>query len=135
MQAQSRSHPASDGPAVWPSLGVGTKLAVVVVCVVFVHYLVFLAKLLLLSRTPGSVRSLNLIPFRTIADYLFSNSDAVRRFSVGEVLGNVVAFLPLGACLPPLRRRGANRCSDLAILGGGSSSLTHHGRRTYTAVK
>lgn len=77
----------------------------VVVWVVFVLYLVFLAKLLLLSRTPGSVRSLNLIPFRTIADYLFSNSAGVRRFSLGEVLGNVVVFVPLGACLPLLRRR------------------------------
>ncbi len=73
----------------------------------FVLYLVFLLKLLLVSRPPGSERSVNLIPFASIWDYLFSGSAAVKRFAVANVIGNIAAFAPLGAFLALLRRRSA----------------------------
>lgn len=98
------------------------KIGTVVIWVAFVLYLVFLLKLLLFSRAPGSERSLNLIPFATISDYLFSGSAAVKRFAIGNVIGNVVAFVPLGAFLPLLRHRtgiGTNLlvvvCASVAV--------------------
>ena len=71
---------------------------------VFVLYLVLVGKLLLFSRAPGSEHSLNLIPFATISHYLFNDSAAVKEFAIGNVIGNIVAFVPLGAFLPVLRR-------------------------------
>ena len=81
------------------------RIGTVVVLTVFVLYLVFLLKLLLLSRPLGSEHSLNLIPFASISNYVFSGSAAVKRFAVVNVIGNIVAFVPLGAFLPLLRRR------------------------------
>jgi glycopeptide antibiotics resistance protein len=62
-------------------------------------------KLLLFSRAPGSERSLNLIPFATISHYLFTASAVTKGFAIGNVIGNVVAFVPLGVFLPLVRRR------------------------------
>lgn len=93
--------------AKWRSMTAFTKIGMVVVWAVFVLYLVLLLKLLLFSRAPGSERSLNLIPLASISDYLFSGSAAVKRFAIGNVVGNVVAFVPLGAVVPLLRRQAA----------------------------
>lgn len=82
-----------------------TRIGTVVVWAVFVLYLVFLLKLLLFSRPPGSVRSLNLIPFASISNYVLSGSAGVKRFAVANLIGNIVAFVPLGAFLPLFRRR------------------------------
>lgn len=84
---------------------VPAKIGMVVIWAVFVLYLIVLLKLLLFSRTPGSERSLNVIPFATISHYVFSGSAAVKRFAIGNVVGNVVAFMPLGAFLPVVRGR------------------------------
>lgn len=92
------------------------KIGTVVIWVVFVLCLVLLLKLLLFSRPPGSERSLNLIPFATISDYLFSDSAAVKRFAIGNVIGNVVAFVPLGAFLPLVRRRIGNWTNLLIVV-------------------
>ncbi|WP_370056212.1 VanZ family protein [Leifsonia sp. EB41] len=80
------------------------KVESAVIWVAFALYLVFLAKLLLFSRVPGSERSLNLIPFASIADYL-GGPAAVRRFAFANLAGNILAFVPLGAYLTFLRRR------------------------------
>ncbi len=82
-----------------------TRVGTVVVWTVFVLYLVLLLKLLLLSRPLGSEHSLNLIPFATISNYVFSPSAVVKRFAVVNVIGNIVAFVPLGAFLPLVGRR------------------------------
>ncbi|HKT57658.1 MAG TPA: VanZ family protein [Microbacterium sp.] len=80
------------------------KVETAVVCAVFVLYVVFALKLLLFSRTPGSERSLNLVPFATIGDYLFGGSSGLRRFTFGNVAGNILLFLPLGAYVSVLTR-------------------------------
>lgn len=102
---QSSSGAVREDAWTWRSMTASTKIGVVVVWAVFVLYLVLLSKLLLFSRAPGSERSLNLVPFASISGYLFSGSAAVKRFAIGNVLGNVVAFVPLGAVVPLLRRR------------------------------
>lgn len=82
-----------------------TTISQIVVWAVFVLYLGVLLKLLLLSRPLGSEHSLNLIPFASISDYLFSSSTAIKRFAVANVLGNIAVFVPLGAFLAVLRSR------------------------------
>lgn len=102
---QSKSDAVPDDALTWRTMTVLVKIGTVVIWVAFVLYLVLLLKLLLFSRAPGSERSLNLVPFATISNYLFSGAAAVKRFAIGNVIGNVVAFVPLGAFLPVLRRR------------------------------
>ncbi len=117
MAVQSRSDAVGEDPPTWRTMTVLTKTGTVVTWVVFVLYLVFLFKLLLFSRAPGSERSVNLVPFATISDYLSSSSAGVRRFAIGNVLGNVVVFVPLGAFLPLLRRRIGTRTNLLVVIG------------------
>ncbi|GAA4359581.1 hypothetical protein GCM10023087_34400 [Microbacterium rhizosphaerae] len=81
----------------WRLMTTRAKIETVVICAVFALYVVFALKLLLFSRTPGAERSFNLVPFASIADYLFSGSSELRRFAFGNIAGNVLLFIPLGA--------------------------------------
>jgi glycopeptide antibiotics resistance protein len=67
---------------------------------VFICYILLLIKILLLSRISHSeFRSINVIPFYSIKEYIFSNSDTVKKFAFGNVVGNIVIFIPLGTYL------------------------------------
>lgn len=75
---------------------------------VFIIYILFLIKLLFLSRVSllnlfnsqrTLDRSINLIPFYSIKEYIFSNSATLKRFALSNVVGNIVIFIPLGTYL------------------------------------
>lgn len=67
---------------------------------VFICYILLLIKILLLSRISHSgTRSINLIPFYGIKEYIFSNSVTIKRFAFGNVIGNIIIFVPLGTYL------------------------------------
>lgn len=67
---------------------------------VFICYILLLIKILLLSRISHSEhRSINLIPFYSIKEYIFSNSATIKKFAFGNVVGNIVIFIPLGTYL------------------------------------
>ncbi|WP_346962170.1 VanZ family protein [Clostridium sp.] len=67
---------------------------------VFICYILLLIKILLLSRISHSgLRSINLIPFYSIKEYIFSNSATIKKFAFGNVVGNIVIFIPLGTYL------------------------------------
>ena len=75
---------------------------------VFICYILLLIKLLFLSRVSfldlfnsqrTLERSINLIPFYTIKEYIFSGSATIKRFAFSNVVGNIVIFTPLGAYL------------------------------------
>ncbi|MFC8501324.1 VanZ family protein [Pedococcus sp. NPDC057267] len=104
-QPQVQFERLSSKPPAWPAMSAWTRAGTVVVWLVFAVYLAFLVKLLLLSREPGSIRSLNLVPFATISIYLSTASAAAGRFALGNVLGNVAAFVPFGSCLPLVQGR------------------------------
>ncbi len=93
----------------WHVMTTRARLETVVVYAVFALYVVFALKLLLFSRPPGSERSVNLVPFATISHYLVSGSSGVRRFAIGNVAGNVLLFVPLGAYVSVLTRWTAAR--------------------------
>ena len=84
------------------------RIETVFLYVVFICYIFFLIKLLFLSRDShlelfSSQRtlnkSINLIPFYSIKEYLFSSSAAIKKFALGNVVGNIVIFIPLGTYL------------------------------------
>ena len=75
---------------------------------VFICYILLLIKILFLSRVSLLAlfnsqrtlhRSINLIPFYSIKEYIFSNSATIKKFAFGNVIGNIVIFIPLGTYL------------------------------------
>lgn len=123
LERSGRYGPVVPSPSLTetPPAATRAKVESAVIWVAFALYLVFLAKLLLLSRVPGSERSLNLIPFASIADYL-GGPAAVRRFAFANLAGNILAFVPLGAYLTFLRRR-ARSWSNVLIVASVSVAV------------
>lgn len=67
---------------------------------VFICYILLLIKILFLSRISHlEQRSINLIPFYSIMEYVSGSSANIRAFAFGNVVGNIVIFIPLGAYL------------------------------------
>ncbi|REE87449.1 glycopeptide antibiotics resistance protein [Paenibacillus taihuensis] len=88
------------------------RVETVVLYGVFICYLVVLIKILFLSRISitelfnshrNVVRTVNLIPFKTISDFIAGGSDNLKRFAFGNVAGNILIFIPVGVYLPLLR--------------------------------
>lgn len=82
-------------------------------CGIFICYILLLIKILLWSRVSflelfdnqrTLFRSINLIPFHSINQYLSGSSDTIRRFAFGNVIGNIVIFIPLGLYLPLFKK-------------------------------
>ncbi len=80
---------------------------------VFGFYLLFLIKLLFLSRVSLTeifengrtvTRPFNLIPFATIREYISGLSENVKQHAFGNIIGNIAVFVPLGACLMLFRK-------------------------------
>lgn len=80
---------------------------------VFICYILLLIKTLFLSRvsllelfngqrTIG--RSINLIPFHSIMEYISGGSENLKRFAFGNVVGNVAIFVPFGIYLPLFKK-------------------------------
>jgi glycopeptide antibiotics resistance protein len=67
---------------------------------VFICYILLLIKILLASRISYSgLRSINLIPFYSIKEYIFSDSTVIKKFAFGNIIGNIIIFVPLGTYL------------------------------------
>lgn len=76
------------------------KIKTVFLYGVFICYILLLIKILFLSRTSHlEHRSINLIPFYSIKEYIFSSSAVIKKFAFGNVVGNIVIFIPLGTYL------------------------------------
>lgn len=81
--------------------------------IVFIFYILLLIKLLFLSRVSfvelfrgerSIEKSFNIIPFNSIKEYIFSNSENVKRFAFSNVVGNIFIFIPLGTYLLLLKK-------------------------------
>ncbi|WP_246303002.1 VanZ family protein [Paenibacillus plantarum] len=84
------------------------RIKTIFLYVVFIGYIVFLIKLLFLSRmsllelfnSQRTIhRSINLIPFYSIKEYVLGGSATIRRFAFSNVVGNIIIFIPLGTYL------------------------------------
>ncbi|MDP9885834.1 glycopeptide antibiotics resistance protein [Sinomonas atrocyanea] len=91
-----------------------------VIVAAFALYTAFLLKLLIFSRAPGSERSINLIPFASIAGYASGHSLGTGRVAFANVVGNILIFTPLGIYASWLRRRARPWLTLLAV---GSPSV------------
>ncbi|HEY8701920.1 MAG TPA: VanZ family protein, partial [Arthrobacter sp.] len=91
------------------------KAETVAIFAVFALYAAFLLKLLLFSRAPGSERSINLIPFASIAEYAFSHSPGTGKVAFANVVGNILIFIPLGVYASWLRQRAAAWLTVLTV--------------------
>lgn len=81
--------------------------------VIFICYILLLFKILLWSRVSilelfdnqrTLFSSINLIPFHSINQYISGSSDTIRRLAFGNVIGNIVIFIPLGIYLPLFKK-------------------------------
>ena len=89
------------------------RIKTVILYGIFICYILLLIKILLLSRVSllelfnsqrTLFRSINLIPFHNIMQYISGGSDTLRRFAFGNVVGNIVIFIPLGIYLPLFKK-------------------------------
>lgn len=89
------------------------RIQKVVLYGVFFCYILLLFKILFLSRVSlvelfsgqwTINRSINLIPFYSIMEYMSSGSEIVKRFSFANVVGNIVIFIPLGVYFPLFKK-------------------------------
>ena len=105
MDVQPQPSAATDDVASGRFTRKRAKAETVAIFVVFALYAAFLLRLLLLSRAPGSERSVNLIPFASIAEYVSSHSSGTGRIAFANVVGNILIFIPLGFYVSWLRPR------------------------------
>ena len=59
------------------------------------------------KKSVGSFQTINLIPFRTIIDYLLNEDVIVRSFAFSNIMGNIAIFIPLGIYIPLLINKKA----------------------------
>ena len=92
--------------------------------IVFLFYIFLLIKILLLSRVSLSEmfdaqrdvnRYVKLIPLHSIREYISGCTDALRKFSYANVVGNIIIFVPLGAYLS-LFKKDKGRCKTLLFI-------------------
>ncbi|WP_336773518.1 VanZ family protein [Paenibacillus sp. MMO-58] len=76
---------------------------------VFICYILVLIKILFLSRVSITeifnsqrpvTRSMNLVPFHSITEYIAGSTANLKRFAFANVMGNILIFIPLGVYLP-----------------------------------
>lgn len=76
------------------------KLKSVILKMTFIMYIIILLYLVFFRFAHGYFRDLvNLIPFKTILGYLSEGLGTSPSVSLGNVLGNIVMFIPLGVYL------------------------------------
>lgn len=107
MGVQAKPAAVTDDAPSWRLATNRAKAETVAIFAVFALYAAFLLKLLLFSRAPGSERSINLIPFASIAEYAFDHSHGIEKVAFANVVGNILIFIPLGVYASWLRHRAA----------------------------
>ncbi|HEY9059902.1 MAG TPA: VanZ family protein [Pseudobacteroides sp.] len=89
------------------------RLKSVFLCGAFICYILFLIKLLLLSRVSllelfnshrTFTRSINIIPFHSIMEYISGGSANIRKLAFSNVVGNIEIFIPFGVYLSLLKK-------------------------------
>ncbi len=61
-------------------------------------------------------RSYNLIPFKTMMDFLGPDSRVSPSYAASNILGNIVLFIPLGVYIRAIRQRGGFLKSLLSVI-------------------
>lgn len=88
---------------------------------IFTCYIILLIKILLLSRVSSLTSfnlfesQINLIPFHSIFASISKSHDSLRNFAMGNVIGNILIFIPLGIYLSLFKKDKRVLC-NLVIL-------------------
>lgn len=97
------------------------KNARLVCILLFVVYIALLAYLLFLSpafgRKQDIIREYNLVPLHTISNYILKRSLISPKIFITNIIGNVVAFMPMGFLIPIIQK---NSKSFWMVLVGSS---------------
>lgn len=87
------------------------RIVSVILYGVFICYILFLLKLLILSRLSeqfndpeNATRIINLVPFKSILGFVSANQENIQKFAFSNVVGNILIFIPLGVYLLLLRK-------------------------------
>ena len=115
MRARPTPTPVADDVSSWRPTTKRGKAETVAIFAVFALYAAFLLKLLFLSRAPGSERSVNLVPFASIANYSSSHARGAGRIAFANVVGNILIFIPLGVYASWLRNRASAWVTMLTV--------------------
>ncbi|QGQ99941.1 VanZ family protein [Paenibacillus psychroresistens] len=67
---------------------------------IFIFFLSRVSLLELFNSQRTLLRSINLIPFNSISEYISGSSVNLKRFAFSNVVGNIAIFIPFGIYLP-----------------------------------
>lgn len=104
-----------------PVKQVNQRFFKIILIILFVMYLSCLFFLTFFSRIYGRGyfhRSMNLIPFKTIHQYMTANYNS--NIVMNNLLGNIAAFVPMGFLLPLVRNKSAGLLRTLLFAAGVS---------------
>ncbi|WP_317979613.1 VanZ family protein [Paenibacillus glycanilyticus] len=85
------------------------RIETVILYGVCICYIIVLLKILFLSRVSIAeifntertiTRSINLVPFHSITEFITGSTANAKRFAFANVMGNILIFIPLGVYLP-----------------------------------
>ncbi|QUI24410.1 VanZ family protein [Vallitalea pronyensis] len=79
------------------------KVFLLIGYILFALYLMLLIDLLFFDGRSGGVKDYNLVPFRTIKNYI-KYRHVIMNVSITNIVGNILAFIPLGFFVPTLWR-------------------------------
>jgi glycopeptide antibiotics resistance protein len=94
----------------------GALFYIVAACYVFMLLDLFLRFSYIFDADRVISRSYNLIPFKTIWEYVSGNSDVSKSHAISNVLGNIAVFIPYGVYLHTLRGRKVFAKSAVVII-------------------
>lgn len=97
----------------------------------FIIYMIALFKIILFKEIPltdifksyRKMRSINLIPFKSIFEFAAMSGQGDTFTSVANVLGNLIVFIPFGYLVPSMFKRCSKIINVVAITAGLSLSF------------
>ncbi|MDR1001814.1 MAG: VanZ family protein [Oscillospiraceae bacterium] len=101
------------------------KAETIIILAVFVLYIMLMIRMLVISRLHVfsiiggesiRTREVNLIPFRTVIEFISGRTESLRNFAVSNIAGNILLFIPLGAYVPLFGRNKGIARSLLIVL-------------------
>lgn len=102
----------------------------IIVCL-FIIYIIALFKIILFKEIPltdifksyRKMRSINLIPFKSIFEFIAISGQGDAFTSVANVLGNLIVFVPLGYLVPSIFKRCSKIINVVVVTAGLSLSF------------
>ncbi|MCK9861291.1 VanZ family protein [Paenibacillus sp. ATY16] len=101
------------------------RIETVILYGVCICYIIVLLKILFLSRVSIAeifntertiTRSINLVPFHSITEFIAGSTANSKRFAFANVIGNILIFFPLGVYLPLFKKKNITNVLSIMIV-------------------